>query len=109
MTTAAREDSRFAARAAVHTEDLGEWGRVRIVALVPDEDIDLVHRWVGQERGRFWGMTALARQDVLDIYQFLDSLETHHAFLVLLDGEPPVPDLRAAARPGGGGLPGPRG
>ncbi len=33
-------------------------------------------------------MTGHTRDEVLGIYEFLDSLDTHHAFLVLLDGEP---------------------
>ncbi|WP_026554123.1 GNAT family N-acetyltransferase [Arthrobacter sp. 35W] len=82
-----RPEHRPEHRPAVHTEDLSGWGSVAIVPLVPVEDVDLVHSWVVQERARFWGMAEMTRAEVLDIYQFLDSLDTHHAFLVLLNGE----------------------
>ena len=75
-------------RTTVYTEDLGSRGTVRIVPLSPEEDLDLIHGWATQDRARFWGMTEYSRSDVLEVYTFLDSLETHHAFLVLLDGEP---------------------
>ncbi len=78
----------FAARTTVHAEELEGWGSLRIVPLVPTEDLDLIYEWVTQPRARFWGMTEHSREDVLEIYEFLDSLDTHHAFLVLLDGEP---------------------
>ena len=75
-------------RTAVFTEDLGSWGTVRIVPLSPEQDADLINGWVTQERARFWGMTQYTRTEVLEVYRFVESLETHHAFLVLLDGEP---------------------
>ncbi|MBT2512253.1 GNAT family N-acetyltransferase [Arthrobacter sp. ISL-30] len=77
----------YDARPTVYTEQLGT-EQLRIVPLVPDEDLDLVYAWVKEERARFWGMTEYSRKDVLEVYHFLDPLETHHAFLVLLDGEP---------------------
>lgn len=81
-------DHDYGLRKSVHAEDLQHGGSVRIVPLHPVEDLDLIHSWVTAERARFWGMLGHSRQEVLEIYQFLDSLETHHAFLVLLDGEP---------------------
>ncbi|WP_309818791.1 GNAT family N-acetyltransferase [Pseudarthrobacter sulfonivorans] len=84
--TASTQD--FAVRATVHAEELEGWGALRIVPLVPTEDLELIYGWVTQPRARFWGMTEHSRGDVLEIYEFLDSLDTHHAFLVLLDGEP---------------------
>jgi Acetyltransferase (GNAT) domain len=83
-TTAATD---FSLRESVYTEEQ-PWGTVRIVPLRPDEDIELIHGWVREERARFWGMLEHSREQVLEIYQFLDSLDTHHAFLVLLDEEP---------------------
>jgi hypothetical protein len=77
----------YDARPTVYVEQPGT-EQLRIVPLVPDEDLDLVYGWVTEERARFWGMTEYSRGDVLEVYRFLDSLETHHAFLVLLDGEP---------------------
>lgn len=85
MNTTIRD---YTARATVYTEELKGWGTLRVVPLVPAEDLDLIYQWVTQPRARFWGMTEHTRDDVLGIYEFLDSLETHHAFLVVLDGEP---------------------
>lgn len=85
MTTSTRD---FAVRTTIYTEELHGWGVLRIVPLVPAEDLDLIHGWVSQPRARFWGMLEHSREDVLEIYAFLDSLDTHHAFLVVVDGEP---------------------
>ncbi|MEV7606587.1 GNAT family N-acetyltransferase [Paenarthrobacter sp. NPDC089322] len=85
MTTTTQD---FSARTTIYTEDLDGWGSLRIVPLEPAADLDLIHEWVTQPRARFWGMLEHSREDVLEIYEFLDSLETHHAFLVVLDGEP---------------------
>ncbi|WFR85249.1 GNAT family N-acetyltransferase [Arthrobacter sp. Y-9] len=63
-------------------------GRVRILPVRPEEDGDLIHSWVTQERARFWGMTEYTRDEVVEVYRFLDSLPTHHAFLLTLDEEP---------------------
>ncbi|MEV7663264.1 GNAT family N-acetyltransferase [Paenarthrobacter sp. NPDC089316] len=78
----------FSVRTTVYSESLEGWGELRIVPLVPGEDIGLVFEWVKQPRAKFWGMTEKSQEEVLEIYEFLDSLETHHAFLALLDGEP---------------------
>lgn len=48
----------------------------------PGGDLDLLHTWVTQERARFWGMTDHTREEVGEVYAYLDSLETHHAYLV---------------------------
>ncbi|MFJ4027939.1 GNAT family N-acetyltransferase [Paenarthrobacter sp. NPDC089989] len=85
MTTTTQD---FAVRTTIYAEELEGWGSLRIVPLVPAEDIDLIHEWVSQPRAKFWGMTEKPREEVLGIYEFLDSLDTHHAFLVVLDGEP---------------------
>lgn len=81
--------------ASIHTsrlpryeEDLHPWGAVKIVDLDPDLDAALIHGWVSQERARFWGMLGKPAEEVRDIYRFVDSLDTHHAFLVLLEGVP---------------------
>lgn len=50
--------------------------------LDPDADLDLVHDWVTQERAVFWGMTDHTREQVREVYAFLASLDTHHAYLV---------------------------
>lgn len=62
--------------------------RVRILPVRPEEDGDLIHSWVTQDRARFWGMTEYSRDEVVEVYRFLDSLPTHHAFLLTLDEEP---------------------
>ncbi|MEE2524173.1 GNAT family N-acetyltransferase [Pseudarthrobacter sp. J75] len=76
------------ARRPVYEEELELWGALRIVDLNPDADAETVHAWVSEERARFWGMLGKPVEEVRDIYRFVDSLDTHHAFLVLLDGEP---------------------
>lgn len=48
----------------------------------PVGDLDLLHAWVTQERARFWGMTDHTRDEVGEVYAYLDSLGTHHAYLV---------------------------
>ncbi|MFK4637614.1 GNAT family N-acetyltransferase [Paenarthrobacter histidinolovorans] len=85
MSTATHD---FSLRTTVYSENLGNWGELRIVPLIPSEDIGLIFEWVKQPRAKFWGMTEKSQEEVLEIYGFLDSLETHHAFLALLDGEP---------------------
>ncbi len=77
-----------ALRAAVHEQAVEGFGRVRIVPVDPGADADLIHGWVTEERARFWGMLEADRERVQEIYEYLDSLPTHHAFLVLREGEP---------------------
>lgn len=88
MNTAPTKAQDLDLRTAVYTEDLESWGTVRIVPLSPEGDLDLIHGWVTQDRARFWGMTQYTQSDILEVYQFLESLQTHHAFLVLFDSEP---------------------
>ncbi|MET7696373.1 GNAT family N-acetyltransferase [Streptomyces sp. NPDC005485] len=76
------------ARAAVHEQVVDGFGTVRILPLDPRADLDVVHGWVSEERAAFWGMTGLSREQVLETYVHLDSLDTHHAFLVVGNGEP---------------------
>ncbi|MEV6207387.1 GNAT family N-acetyltransferase [Kitasatospora sp. NPDC051914] len=75
-------------RPAVHEEKLPALGAVRIVELDPAADAGLVHRWVTQPRARYWGMLDHDREQVREIYEFVDSLPTHHAFLALCEGRP---------------------
>ncbi|MEU4493327.1 GNAT family N-acetyltransferase [Streptomyces sp. NPDC023998] len=75
-------------RKAVYEQTVDGFGTVRIVPLTPAADVDLIHGWVTEERARFWGMADHTREQVLEIYEYLDSLTTHHAFLVQRDGEP---------------------
>jgi penicillin amidase len=82
-----QEEYRMIDRPAVFERTVEDFGHVAIVPVRPAEDLDLIYGWVTEERARFWGMTAHSREKVLEIYEFLDSLETHHAFLVLREGE----------------------
>ncbi|AVZ71340.1 siderophore biosynthesis protein [Streptomyces lunaelactis] len=75
-------------REAVHEQHVEGFGTVRIVPVDPAADVDLIHGWVTGERARFWGMSGHSRDQVLEIYEYLDSLTTHHAFLVQRDGVP---------------------
>ncbi|MEV0174977.1 GNAT family N-acetyltransferase [Streptomyces sp. NPDC050803] len=75
-------------REAVHEQAVDGFGTVRILPLDPHTDADVVHAWVSEERAAFWGMTGLTRDQVAEIYAHLDTLDTHHAFLVQRDGVP---------------------
>ncbi|PKV87601.1 GNAT family N-acetyltransferase [Streptomyces sp. TLI_146] len=72
----------------VYEEKAPGFGTVRLRRLDPSHDADLVHSWVTQERARFWGMLDADRAYVEETYAYVDSLPTHHAFLLLLDDEP---------------------
>jgi penicillin amidase len=72
----------------VFEKTLDGFGTVSIVPVRPEEDLDLIYGWVTEERARFWGMTEHSREYVLEIYEYLDSLDTHHAYLLLRDSKP---------------------
>jgi hypothetical protein len=74
--------------AVVHEQAVDGFGTVRIRPLAPHADAGLLHGWVSQERASFWGMNGLTRDQVAGIYAHMDTLDTHHAFLVALDGDP---------------------
>lgn len=74
--------------APAYEKVLEGFGTARIAAVDPDADLDLLYRWVTQERARFWGMLDHTRERVRDIYAHLDGLTTHHAYLVRLDNDP---------------------
>ncbi|MEV4497384.1 GNAT family N-acetyltransferase [Micromonospora arborensis] len=71
-----------------YRSDVAGFGVVTIRAVRPESDVDLLHGWVTQERARFWGMREASRERVREIYAYLDSLSTHHAYLVHRDGVP---------------------
>jgi hypothetical protein len=77
-----------AGRAAVHEQRIDGFGTVRLLRLDPVADAATVHGWVREERAVFWGMTGLTEQQVGEVYAHLDTLDTHHAFLAVKDGEP---------------------
>lgn len=72
----------------VHEEFVEGFGTVRVVPVDPKRDGELIHRWVSQERAVFWGMRGKGREEVEEIYAYLDSLSTHHAYLLLRDRVP---------------------
>ncbi|MET8251659.1 GNAT family N-acetyltransferase [Micromonospora sp. NPDC005197] len=71
-----------------YRRDVTGFGVVTIRPVRPDEDADLLHGWVTTERARFWGMREASRERVHEIYAYLDSLTTHHAYLAHRDGVP---------------------
>ncbi len=77
-----------ALRPAVHEQKVEGFGTVRLVPVDPATDAGLLHGWVTEERARFWGMADHTREQVREIYEFVDSLPTHHAYLALRDGVP---------------------
>lgn len=85
---ALQEEYRMIDRPAVFEQTMDGFGAVAIVPVHPSEDLDLIYGWVTEERARFWGMTEHTKDYVLEIYEYLDALPTHHAYLVLRDREP---------------------
>lgn len=77
-----------ALRPAVYEQKVEGFGTVRLVPVDPSADAGLLHGWVTEERARFWGMADHTPEQVQEIYEFVDSLPTHHAYLALRDGDP---------------------
>ncbi|MGA6175275.1 GNAT family N-acetyltransferase [Streptomyces sp. NPDC012600] len=77
-----------ALRPAVYEQKVEGFGTVRLVPVDPAADAGLLHGWVTEERARFWGMADHTREQVQEIYEFVGSLPTHHAYLALRDGVP---------------------
>lgn len=75
-------------RPTVYEQPVDGFGTVRVLRLDPQVDAEVVHAWVSEERASFWGMNGLSREQVAEIYAHLDTLDTHHAYLVERDGEP---------------------
>jgi penicillin amidase len=72
----------------VFAEKLTGLGELIMVPLDPPAHAALVHSWVIKPRNRFWGMASHTVEEVRDVYAFVDGLETHHAYLLLLDDGP---------------------
>ncbi|MFF2266896.1 GNAT family N-acetyltransferase [Cellulosimicrobium cellulans] len=70
------------------THDAPAGGRLTLTVLDPDADLDVLHDWVTQPRARFWGLAELSRAELRDLYAYVGSLPTHHAFLVRWDETP---------------------
>ncbi|WP_210593730.1 GNAT family N-acetyltransferase [Streptomyces sp. GESEQ-35] len=75
-------------RAAVHEQPVDGLGTIRVLPLDAQADAGVVHGWVSEERASFWGMNGLTRNQVAETYAHMDTLDTHHAFLVVCDAEP---------------------
>ncbi|MEV6327999.1 GNAT family N-acetyltransferase [Streptomyces sp. NPDC051909] len=71
-----------------YTRTVEGFGTVRVDRIDPEADAPLIHSWVNEERARFWGMNGATVEQVREIYAHLDSLTTHHGFLVRRDGVP---------------------
>ncbi|MET7807943.1 GNAT family N-acetyltransferase [Micromonospora chersina] len=71
-----------------YQEKLTGLGELRLVPVDPAADAALLHGWVSQPWARFWGMGDHSEADVREVYEFLDGLTTHHAYLITLDGTP---------------------
>ncbi|NEB20486.1 GNAT family N-acetyltransferase [Streptomyces coelicoflavus] len=78
----------YASRTPVHEQHLDGFGTVRVLPLDPAADAPVIHGWVSGERAAFWGMNGLTADQVAAVYAHMDTLGTHHAFLVVKDGEP---------------------
>ncbi|WP_456787706.1 GNAT family N-acetyltransferase [Cellulomonas sp. P5_C5] len=77
------------ARGAVVDERFADGlGRITTTVLDPEGDLDTIHGWVTAPGTGFWGLAELSRDELRDTYAFVDSLPTHHAYLVRRDGEP---------------------
>ncbi|MFD5492855.1 GNAT family N-acetyltransferase [Streptomyces sp. NPDC001812] len=78
----------YDSRAAVHEQVVDGFGALRVLPLDPSADAPVLHRWVSGERAVFWGMNGLTERQVAEIYAHMDTLDTHHAYLLVKDGEP---------------------
>jgi RimJ/RimL family protein N-acetyltransferase len=78
----------YASRKAVHEQEVGGFGTVRVLPLDVAADAPVLHRWVSEERASFWGMVGLGEEQVAEIYGHMETLDTHHAYLMVRDGEP---------------------
>ncbi|MEV1328457.1 GNAT family N-acetyltransferase [Micromonospora costi] len=71
-----------------YQEKISGLGELSLVVVQPERHAELLHSWVVQPRNAFWGMGSHSVEDVREIYAFIDRLTSHHAYLILLDGEP---------------------
>lgn len=77
----------------LHEGDRGEevWhdgtGRLTVHVLDPVADLDVLHEWVTRPHAGFFGLGELAADELRATYEFVESLPTHHAYLVRADGE----------------------
>ncbi|MEV7547571.1 GNAT family N-acetyltransferase [Streptomyces sp. NPDC089915] len=71
-----------------YAETVEGFGTVRFTPVDPAADSAVLHSWVVEERAVFWGMNGASRELVREIYEDVDRRDTHHAFMVRLEGEP---------------------
>ncbi|MEU7608363.1 GNAT family N-acetyltransferase [Micromonospora sp. NPDC049204] len=71
-----------------HLGKVAGLGELSLLAVDPDRHAALLHDWVTRPRNSFWGMGSHTLDEVRDIYAFVDSLPTHHAYLITVDVEP---------------------
>jgi len=76
--------------AEVYAERDPVLGSVTVTVLDPDADLDVILDWVRRPWARFWGLAELDRTALRDLYAYVDSLPSHHAFLIRIDGRPVV-------------------
>lgn len=70
--------------------DVGAAGTVTAHVLDPVADLDVLHAWVTRPHAGFWGLGGLTRDELRETYEFVDSLPTHHAYLLRWDDDPVV-------------------
>ncbi|MFD0315999.1 GNAT family N-acetyltransferase [Streptomyces flavalbus] len=75
-------------RKPVHEQHVDGFGTIRVRPVDIPADAAVLHSWVSEERAAFWGMNGLTREQVAEIYAHMDTLDTHHAFLLLKEDEP---------------------
>ncbi|KUL40816.1 GNAT family N-acetyltransferase [Actinoplanes awajinensis] len=73
---------------AVFSRKLIGLGEFSLIPLDPAVHAELVHSWVTQPRNRYWGMLDHTVDQVREIYAFVAGLDSHHAYLMLIDEQP---------------------
>lgn len=78
--------------AVVFATDDPVLGALELRALDVDDprDLDVLDDWVRRPWARYWGLADHSRTELRELYRFVASLPTHHAFLLRREGEPIV-------------------
>lgn len=71
-----------------YQETIPGFGELTLTVVDPDAHAALLHGWVTAPGAAFWGMGDHTVAEVHEVYSFVDSLSTHHAYLIGLDGTP---------------------
>jgi len=64
------------------------FGKVSIDALNIENDIELIHQWVTQDRAKYWGMADYEKNDVELVYEYIDTQSHQNSYMLRLDGAP---------------------